>query len=307
MSEWANQVGLITGAAITSGTPVLLATVGETLSQRAGVVNLGLEGAMLAGAAAAAGGCYLTGSVWLGVLAGALAGGAVGLSHGLLVVKLGVGMLASGLCLFFIGRGLSAFWAQPLVGQQLPPIPRLRVPLLSELPVVGTSLFSHDALVYIAVLACVAVWFLLFRTYPGLLIRAAGEDAAVAEAEGVPVRAVRIASTAAGSVLAGLGGAHITLGFSHTWLEGVTAGRGWVAIGLVVLARWNPLYALAVAYIFGGIVALQLNAQAAGFGVSPYLLSMLPYILTVVALAVTHYRARGSGMPAELTRAETGA
>jgi len=123
----------------------------------------------------------------------------------------------------------------------------------------------------------------------------------------VPVRAVRIASTATGSVLAGLGGAHITLGFSHTWLEGVTAGRGWVAIGLVVLARWNPLYAFAVAYVFGGIVALQLNAQAAGFGVSPYLLSMLPYILTVVALAVTHYRARGSGMPAELTRAETGA
>jgi simple sugar transport system permease protein len=131
-------------------------------------------------------------------------------------------------------------------------------------------------------------------------------EVAWAEAEGVPVRALRIACVTVGSMLAGLGGAHITLGFSHTWLEGVTAGRGWVAIGLVVLARWNPLYVFPVAYVFGGVVALQLNAQAAGFGVSPYLLSMLPYVLTVAALAFTHYWARGSGMPEELKRTETG-
>jgi simple sugar transport system permease protein len=306
MSEWLAQAGLITGAAISIGTPVFLATVGETLSQRSGVVNLGLEGAMLAGAATAAAGCYLTGSVWLGVAAGALAGGAVGLSHGLLVVRLGVGMIASGLCLFFIGRGLSAFWAQPLVGQQLPAIPRLRVPVLSDLPFAGVALFSHDMLVYAAALAGLSVWYLLFRTRAGLLIRAAGEDSAVAKAEGVPVRALRVACVTVGSALAGIGGAHITLGFSHTWLEDVTAGRGWVAIGLVVLARWNPLYAFPVAYVFGGVVALQLNAQAAGMGVSPYVLSMLPYLFTVAALTVTHYWARGSGMPAELARTEAG-
>jgi ABC-type uncharacterized transport system permease subunit len=306
MSEWLEQAGLITGVAISSGTPVLLATIGETLSQRSGIGNLGLEGAMLAGAAAAAAGCYLTGNLWLGAVIGALAGGTVGFLHGVLVVKLGVRMVASGLCLFFISRGLSAFWAQQLVGKQLPAIPHLRVPLLSDAPFVGAAFLSHDVLVYLAVLAGVSVWYLLFRTQAGLLIRAAGEDAAVAEAEGVPVRAIRVACVTAGSALAGLGGAHIVLGFSHTWLEGLTAGRGWVAIGLVVLARWNPLYVFPVAYVFGGVVALQLNAQAAGFGISPYLLSMLPYLLTVAARAVSHRMVRGSGMPAELGRIETG-
>jgi general nucleoside transport system permease protein len=294
--------GLIIGAAISSGTPVLLATTGEILGQRSGVVNLGLEGAMLSGAVTSAWVCYLTNNVWLACAAGALAGSAFGIAHASLVVWAKVGMLASGLCLFFIGRGLSAFCGYPVVGQQLTALNNVRIPLLSDLPVIGTPFFQHDALVYCAAALAIATWYLLFRTRWGLLIRAVGEDSDIALAEGVRVKLIRICCVTAGAALAGLGGTHIVLGFSRTWLEGVTAGRGWVAIGLVVLARWNPLYALIVAYLFGGIVALQLNAQAAGFSVSPYILSMLPYVLTVLALAVAHVWARGSGMPDELSQ-----
>jgi ABC-type uncharacterized transport system permease subunit len=302
LSSHAEIAGLIVGAAVSSGTPVLLATTGEILGQRSGIVNLGLEGAMLAGAVTAAWVSEITGNVWLAIIAGALAGGLLGWSHAALVVLARVGMLASGLCLFFIGRGLSAFWGHPLVGHQLPSLTRIHLPLLSDLPIVGEALFSHDALVYCAAaLACVA-WYTLFHTRWGLLIRATAENAEVAAVEGVRVQAIRLACVSVGGALAGLGGTHIVLGFSRTWLDGITAGSGWVAIGLVVLARWNPLYALPVAYLFGGVIALQLNAQAAGLQVSPYILSMLPYILTVLALTIAHIWARGSGIPAELAR-----
>lgn len=304
MSENLILAGLILGSAIHAGTPVLFATVGEVLAQRAGVINLGLEGAMLVGAVAAAWTQLLTGNVLLAVIAGAGAGLLVGLAHAAAVVFAEVNMLASGICLFFIGRGLSAFWGQPIVGQPLPGLRALRLPFLADLPVLGEALFNQDFLVYLAGAAALAGWWVLFRTRLGLLVRAAGEDVTVAQAEGVPVRALRVASAALGAGFAGIGGAHLVLAFSRTWMEGVTAGRGWVAIGLVVLARWNPLYAVPAACLFGGVMALQLNAQVAGLSVSPYLLSMLPYFFTIIALAGARWWASSSGMPAELARME---
>jgi simple sugar transport system permease protein len=294
--------GLIIGGAIASGTPLLFAATGEILAQRSGVINLGLEGSMLMGAVSSAWVYTLTNDLPLALLAGAVAGGLLGLLHASLVVLAGIGMLASGICIFFIGRGLSAFSGYTLVGQSLPGLARLKIPVLSSLPLVGDALFSHDPLVYLALLVAVAVWYLVFHTRIGLMIRATGENAAVARSQGVPTNAIRMAAVSVGAALAGLGGAHIVLGFSHTWLEGVTAGRGWVAIGMVVLARWNSLYAIPIVYLLGGVITLQLNAQAAGISVSPYLLSMLPYVLTIIALIVARIWTRSSGLPAELAR-----
>jgi general nucleoside transport system permease protein len=302
MTDYAVLAGLIIGAAVTAGTPVLFAVTGETLSQRTGVVNLGLEGAMLMGAVLAAWAYKLTGSVMIAVLAGAAAGGLLGLAHAFLVTLASIGMFASGICLFFVGRGLSAFWGYPIVGEQFPGLPRLKIPVLSDIPIIGEAFFSQDLLVYLAAAVAFGAWYLLFKTRWGLMIRAIGEDANVSRAEGIPVTRIRIACITIGSALAGIGGAHIVLAFSHTWLEGLTAGRGWIALGLVVLARWNPLYAILVTYLFGSVIAIQFNAQAAGISVSPYLLSMLPYILTVIALVVADLWKRGSEMPAELKR-----
>jgi ABC-type uncharacterized transport system permease subunit len=298
----ASLIGLILGGAIASGTPVLFATTGEVLAERSGVVNLGLEGSMLLGGVSAAYVQLATGNAVLAIGAGLLGGAVLGLLHGLLVVIGQVDVLASGLCLFFVGRGFSAFWGQQIVGQQLSGFSPWYIPLFGRIPVVGEAFFRQDPLVYLAAILAVSTWFILFRTHAGLLIRAAGEGAAVAYAEGVPVGALRILCVTLGSGLAGLGGADIVLSFAHTWLNDLVAGRGWVAIGLVILARWNPLYALPIAYVFGGVMSLQLNAQAAGLHVSPYLMSMLPYLFTVLALMAAQWWSHGSGMPMELTR-----
>jgi simple sugar transport system permease protein len=302
MASYAELTGLIIGGAISSGTPVLFAATGEVLAERTGIINLSVEGAMLAGAVTAAWTYHTTNSVLLAVAASALAGGLLGLTHVSLVVLANIGILASGLCLFFVGRGLSAFVGSPIVGKQLTGLSAFPIPLLSALPVAGKALFNQDVLVYFSVLLAFCVWYLLFRTNLGLFIRATGENAQMASLQGVPVKLLRLIFVSVGGSLAGLGGAHIVLGFSHTWFEGVTAGRGWVAIGLVVLARWNPLYMLLIAYLFGGVIALQLNAQASGLTVSPYLLSMLPYLLTIIALTAAHVSKDNSRMPAELTR-----
>jgi simple sugar transport system permease protein len=205
--------------------------------------------------------------------------------------------------MFFIGRGLSAFFGSTLAGEPLAGLRAVHITLLSRLPLGGDAFFSQDALVYLSLLLAVATWYLLFHTRLGLMIRATGENVEIARAQGLPTKAIRLAAGTAGAALAGMGGAHVVLGFSHTWLEGVTGGRGWVAIGMVILARWNPLYAMPLAYLFGGVIAIQLNAQAAGIRVSPYLLAMLPYVLTILALIVTQLWIARSALPAEITRA----
>jgi len=295
-------LGLMIGGAITTGTPVLFATVGETLAQRSGVINLGLEGSMLMGAMSSAWVYSLTSSITLAVLAGAVAGALFGLMHGSMVVLARVGMLASGICLFFIGRGLSAFLGRNLAGVHLAGLSNLYISGLSDIPILGTALFQHDSLVYLALIVTCVVWYVIFRTPLGLLIRATGENTEIARAQGVQTKLIQILAVTAGSALAALGGSHVVLGFSHTWLEGVTSGRGWVAIGLVILARWNPLYVIPISWLFGGIITLQLNAQAAGVTVSPYLLSTLPYLFTIGVLVATRIWVRSSAIPAELTR-----
>jgi simple sugar transport system permease protein len=298
-------VGLVIGAAISSSTPVLFATLGETVAERSGVINLGLEGAMLIGAVSSAWVYSWTNNIPLAVLAGAAAGGLFGLMHASMVVLANVSMLASGICLFFIGRGLSAFLGRGVVGFRLQGLSRLSIPYLSGLPILGNAFFRHDWMVYLALILAVATWYLIFHTQLGLMIRATGENPEIARSQGVPTVAIRMLAVMVGSALAAMGGSHIVLAFSHTWLEGVTSGRGWVAIGLVVLARWNPMYVIPISWIFGVVITLQLNAQAAGLTVSPYLLATLPYIFTIGVLIVTRIWARSSAVPAALVRTNT--
>jgi general nucleoside transport system permease protein len=261
--------GLILGSAIAAGTPVLLAMLGEILAQRSGIVNLGLEGAMALGAMTTAWVQLTTGNMLVAIIAGSIAGALLGLTHATLTVVARIPVLASGLCLFFVGKGLAGFWGSPIVGRPLPGLPCLHWSVLKKIPLLGPAILSQDVLVYLAIAIAAAMWWVLLRTDFGLLVQASGENAEIARAEGVPVVRIRLLCVTVGGSLAGLAGAHIALGFSHTWLDGIIAGRGWVAIGLVILARWNPIYGLPCAYVFGGLIAIQLNAQAAGISILP--------------------------------------
>jgi ABC-type uncharacterized transport system permease subunit len=302
--KFVELTGLILGSAIAAGTPVLLAILGEILAQRSGIVNLGLEGAMALGAMTTAWVQLATDNMLVALVAGSIAGALLGLTHATLTVVARIQVLASGLCLFFLGKGLAGFWGFPIVGDPLPCLPSLQLPVLQGIPLLGPAVLSQDILVYFAIAVAALMWWVLFRTDLGLLIQASGENAEVARAEGVPVTRIRLVCVTLGSSLAGLAGAHIVLGFSHTWLDGIIAGRGWVAIGLVILARWNPIYALPSAYAFGGLIAIQLNAQAAGISISPYLLAMLPYIVTIAALTAAHLWSKRAAMPAEIAHVE---
>ena len=277
-----------------AGAPVLLATTGEIVAERAGVVNLSLEGVMLCGALTAAACQLATGNPWIGIVAAAAVGAVAGTAHAAAVTILRLNMTATGLCLFFVLKGLSAYLGQPLAS-----VPLIRTPTAQA----STDLLSASV-VAMSLGFSAAAWVLLYRTRPGLLMRAAGEDAAAARSLGLPVRAVTLIATAAGAALAAIGGAFIVLVFSRTWVEGVTGGRGWVSIGLVIVARWNPLLAVPASLLFGAIAAVQLEFQAAGVGVSPYLLSALPYLVALAVLFGAHWRARRAAMPAELSRTE---
>lgn len=260
--------------------PIVYPTVGEVVEQRTGMVNLGLEGLMLLGAAVSFAVSRLAANVWLGVLAAATVGLVANLVYAWLVVHRNAHQLAAGLVLMFFGIGLSALIGKPFVGQMAPSLPKY--PLLGP----QSLLFRYDLLVYLAFLLAPVVWFGLFRTRWGLRLRAVGEGPAVAYAAGVSPARVRYAAAALAGLLAAVGGAHIAVGITGTWSEGMTAGRGFIAIALVIFSRWNPLRAIVGALIFGGAVVLQLQLQARGIGVSAFLLDMIPYALTLLVLLI---------------------
>jgi general nucleoside transport system permease protein len=291
---------VLTGA-VRGGTSILFATLGETVSERAGVINLGTEGSMLIGALTAYAVGIETGSPWVGVLAGLLAGAALAGVHALLVLNRGANQIASGLGVSFLALGLTALFGQDYVGQGVEPLPTWTIPGLADLPFVGPILFDHDPLTYAAFLAGPALWWLLFRTRAGLRLRAAGERPEVLEVYGSSATSVRWAAILGGGALAGLGGAQLSTAFTLNWSEGMTVGRGFVAVGLVIFAGWNPLKAAAGAYLFSGAIALQLQLQARGWELSRYLLEALPYITVLAVLAVLSRR-RATGGPAALAR-----
>jgi len=273
-------------ATLAAGTPLVFAALGELVAEKSGVLNLGVEGMMLVGAIAAFAATVASGSAWIGVLAGILAGAAMSLVFAVLALTLQANQVAAGLALSLFGLGLSAFAGKPLESIALQAPKAVPIPLLSEIPLLGPMVFSHQPLVYLSWLMAILVSVFLYRSRAGLVLRAVGESPASATAIGYPVIAIRYLATLFGGAMAGIAGAFLSVVYTPMWAEGMTAGRGWIALALVVFATWRPERVLAGAYLFGGVTMLQFFAQGAGVAVASQLLSSLPYLATIVVLVL---------------------
>jgi general nucleoside transport system permease protein len=279
---------------LAASTPLLLAAAGELVAERAGVLNLGVEGMMIMGAACGFAGAYLTGSTLLGAGVGSIAGTAMSAIFAALTLGLAVNQVAAGLALTILGIGLSGLIGAGFVGDRIVGAPHLHIPLLTDVPLIGRVLFGQDAFVYASIALVIAVWWFLYRTRAGLILRAVGDNHASAHALGYPVLRIRTLAVLFGGACAGLGGAYLPLAYTPFFIPGMTAGRGWIALALVVFASWRPARLVAGAYLFGAVTILQLHAQGAGLGIPSQLMSSLPYLATVLVLVVIS-RARGAG------------
>jgi simple sugar transport system permease protein len=279
----------------------LIAATGELVTERAGVLNLGVEGMMIVGAACGFGGALYTGSITIGALCGIVAGTLMSLIFALMTLALAVNQVATGLALTILGVGLSGLIGAGFVGERIAPAPHLHLPGLSELPFVGRVLFGEDALVYVSLALIVAVWWFLYRTRAGLILRACGDNHVSAHALGYPVLRIRLLAVMFGGACAGLAGAYLPLAYTPFFTPGMTAGRGWIALALVVFASWLPGRLVVGAYLFGAVTILQLHAQGAGIGIPSQFMSALPYLATVIVLvALSRTRTGGSTAPAAL-------
>jgi ABC-type uncharacterized transport system permease subunit len=286
---------------ITASTPLLIAALGELVAEKSGVLNLGVEGMMIMGAACGIAAAIGTGSSVLGVAAAIAAGMAMAALFGALTLGLAANQVASGLALAIFGLGLSGVIGSGFVGVQRAGIGRIEIPLLSEIPFLGPVLFHQDPFVYASLALTLGVGWFLTRTRTGLVLRACGESAASAHALGYPVLRIRFLALLFGGACAGLAGAHVSLVLTPFWTSGMTGGRGWIALAIVVFASWQPARAALGAYLFGGITILQLHAQSAGFRVPPQLLSALPYLITILVLVlIMRLRRGGTAGPASL-------
>lgn len=274
----------VLSSAIYSGTSLLYTTLGEVIGERAGIVNLGLEGVMLVSAASGFAITQVTGNPYLGILVGMLTGGLMNLLFGYMVITRKANQLASGLATMFFGFGLSALIGTSFVGAKIESLPRFLFPGLEFLPAQYTSQFQFDFMIYLVVPVAFGVWFLLYRTRWGLGLRAVGESADTAYAAGRNPHLIRYIALFLAGMLAGLGAAHLAIVYTRTWKEFMTAGRGFIAVALVIFSKWHPLRAIAGALLFGGAVAFQLLLQASGVNVSPFLLDSIPYALTLLVL-----------------------
>jgi simple sugar transport system permease protein len=282
---------------ITASTPLLIAAIGELVAERAGVLNLGVEGMMIMGAAAGIAVAITTGSSAAGVAAAVLAGMALAAVFGLLVLGLATNQVAAGLALAIFGLGLSGVLGAPFVGVPRDGIGKIEVPFLSDIPFLGPLLFRQDPFVYASFALVAGVAWFLGRTRAGLVLRACGENAAAAHALGYKVLRIRFLALLFGGACAGLAGAYLSLVLTPFWTSGMTSGRGWIALAIVVFASWMPWRAVAGAYLFGGVTILQLHAQGAGAPVPPQAMAALPYLITILALVLI-MRARGGGSTA---------
>jgi ABC-type uncharacterized transport system permease subunit len=271
---------------VTAATPLVFAAVGEVVVEKAGVLNLGVEGMMIIGAIAAFATAVSTGSEVLAILAGAGAGVLIAIIFGVLTVYLQSNQVATGLALTIFGLGLSALIGHSYVGKTFDGLAKLNIPGISDIPIIGPVLFGNDALVYLSVVSVAIVAWVLTRTRTGLLIRAVGENHDAAHSIGYSVTLVRMGAIMFGGAMAGIGGAYLSISYTPLWVENMTAGRGWIALALVVFASWKPWRAFFGAYLFGGITIIQLYAQGMGVEVSAQFLSMLPYIATILVLVI---------------------
>lgn len=278
---------MILATAVTAGTPILFAALGEVLTERAGILNLGVEGMMLMGAVTGFITVVITGNLFFAVLGAMVAAGLLALVHAFLSITLKANQVVSGLALTIFGTGFSGFLGKEYVGTPVPlAFGKWEIPILSEIPFLGPILFKQDTLVYLSYFLVLALWIFLYKTRPGLHLRGIGENPAAADAVGVNVFGLRYLYVVFGGMLAGLGGAYLSLAYAPSWLEHMTAGRGWIAVALVIFATWNPARALLGAYIFGGIDALGFRMQALGIVIPSFFLKMLPYLFTILVLII---------------------
>ena len=282
--------------------PLILAATGELVAEKSGVLNLGVEGIMLMGAVAAFGAASVTGSPYLGILGGGLAGMATAAVFALFALGLATNQVATGLALTIFGTGLSGLVGAPLVGQAIDGLPSLTIPVLDQIPVLGVA-FQLDVMAYGCIsFVALTAWF-LSSTRAGLILRSVGVNHDSAHALGYPVLLIRTGAVLFGGFMAGLGGAYLPLVLTPHWAEGMTAGRGWIALALVVFASWRPWRLVAGAILFGGVTIMQLAGQAKGWTVPPQFLSMLPYLATIFVLVFISSRGRNYfGAPAHLGR-----
>jgi len=271
---------------VVAATPLVFAAIGELVVEKAGVLNLGVEGMMIVGAIAGFSVTIETGNFLAGILAAVIAGAIMALLFGFLTQTLLANQVATGLALTMFGLGLAALWGQGYSGKAAGDFPKLDIPVLSDLPVVGKLIFGQDYLVYASLLLVVAVSWFFRRTRGGLIIRAIGENHDAAHAIGYPVVFYRYLALLFGGACAGLGGAYLSIVQTPFWAEDMTAGRGWIALALVVFAAWRPWRSLMGAYLFGGITILQLHSQGFGIKIEAQYLSMLPYLATIVVLVI---------------------
>jgi general nucleoside transport system permease protein len=289
-------------AILAASTPLLLAAAGELVAERAGVLNLGVEGMMIMGAACGFAGAYLTGSTFIGALCGIAAGAALSVVFAALTLGLAVNQVATGLALTILGIGLSGLIGASFVGEKIVAAPHLFIPVLTDIPFIGRILFGQDAFVYLSLALVGGIWWFLYRTRSGLVLRAIGDNHTSAHALGYPVLQIRTLAVLFGGACAGLGGAYLPLAYTPFFIPGMTAGRGWIALALVVFASWLPGRLVIGAYLFGAVTILQLHAQGAGFGIPSQLMTSLPYLATILVLVLIS-RARataGSAAPASL-------
>jgi general nucleoside transport system permease protein len=271
---------------VSASTPLLLAASGELVAEKSGVLNLGIEGMMLVGAIAGFATTVTTGSWMLGILGAALAGAAMAGIFAFLTLILLANQVATGLALTILGTGLSALIGKAFVGTPIAALPKLDLPILTGLPVIGPILFHQDILVYASFALVAGIAWFLYRTHAGLALRSVGDSHDAAHAIGYPVIAIRFAATLFGGLTSGLAGAYLSLAYTPLWAENMTAGRGWISLALVVFATWRPARLLLGAYLFGGISILQLYVQSLPLAIPSQFLSMLPYLATVLVLMV---------------------
>ena len=298
-----NYIIAILAAGVVAGTPILYASLGEVIAERSGILNLGVEGMMLVGAVSAFYVGTFTENKWLGLLVALIAGGLMALIHAVITIGFRANQVASGLALTIFGTGLSAYLGRGLVG--IPPTSTFKavaVPVLSKIPVIGNIFFNQDIMVYLSVILVAVLWFVFYKTKMGLLLRAAGENPSAVDALGHNIFFVRYAAVIVGGMLAGAGGAYLSLAYSPSWIENMSAGRGWIAVALVIFAVWDPGRALLGAWLFGVIASLGLHLQALGVMIPSNFLQMLPYVFTFIVLVITtrETKKRPSGTPAAL-------
>lgn len=293
---------LLLATTLSAGTVLAFAALGLLINERAGILNLGAEGMMLVAALAGYATVVHTGNDWIGFAAGMAAGALMAASFGYLVIWLNTNQYATGLALSLFGAGFSAFMGLRYTKETLPPRAHHDLPGLADLPFAGPALFRHHPLVYVAVALTVAMIWFLYRSRAGLVLRAVGESPESAHALGYPVRRIRMAAVMAGGALCGLSGAYVSVVYTPSWIEGLIAGKGWIALALTAFATWRPARVLLGAYLFGGVTMLQLHLQAEGIDMPSQILSMLPYLATIAVLVLISRNAAWTrvNMPASL-------